>query len=73
MDHPPEMELRRTLDAFQLRAEALQVRLDGIQGILDAISEAIYIQDAEGHFLDVNQGAARMYRLPAGLLPRQDV
>jgi PAS domain S-box-containing protein len=64
MDHPPEKEFRRTLDAFQLRAEALQVRLDGVQGILDAISEAILIQDAEGCFLDVNEGAARMYGYP---------
>jgi len=64
MDHPPEKELRRTLDAFQLRAEALQVRLDGIQGILDAIAEAIYIQDADGRFLDVNEGAVRMYGFP---------
>jgi len=34
------------------------------QGLLDAISEAIYIQDASGRFLDVNEGAARMYGYP---------
>jgi PAS domain S-box-containing protein len=32
--------------------------------MIDAISEAIYVQDAEGQFLDVNEGAARMYGYP---------
>jgi len=32
--------------------------------MVNAISEAIYVQDAEGRFLDVNEGAARMYGYP---------
>ena len=34
------------------------------RAVLDAISEAIYIQDAEGRFLDVNDGVVRMYGYP---------
>ncbi len=36
---------------------------EAVPGILDAISEAVYIQDREGRFLYVNEGAARMYGL----------
>ena len=60
----PQKELRAALDASERRAEDLRERLAGMQGILDAISEAIYIQDAEGRFLDVNEGAARLYGYP---------
>ena len=60
----PQKNLREALDASERRAEGLQAHLDGTKGILDAISEAIYIQDAEGHFLDVNEGAMRMYGHP---------
>ena len=61
--HPPQ-NLREAFEASERRAEDLQARLEGTQGILDAISEAIYIQDAEGRFLDVNAGATRMYGYP---------
>jgi two-component system, cell cycle sensor histidine kinase and response regulator CckA len=64
MFQPTPRDLQGALDASERRAEGLQARLDGTQGILDAISEAIYIQDAEGRFLDVNEGAARMYGHP---------
>jgi PAS domain S-box-containing protein len=59
-----QADLREALAAAERRAAALQERMDGLQGILDAISEAIYIQDAEGRFLDVNAGAVRMYGHP---------
>jgi PAS domain S-box-containing protein len=64
MDDLPKTDLRAALDASELRAEGLQARLDGTRGILDAISESIYIQDAQGRFLDVNEGAVRMYGHP---------
>ena len=57
-------DLREALDASERRAEVLQARLDADRGVMDAISEAIYIQDAEGRFLDVNDGALRMYDRP---------
>ena len=64
----PRQDLREALDTSERRVEGLQARLDGAQGILDAIAEAIYIQDAEGHFLDVNEGAVRMYGHPRDFL-----
>jgi len=33
-------------------------------GLLNSIEEAIYIQDQNGYFLDVNQGAVKMYGYP---------
>ncbi|GLH74643.1 hypothetical protein GETHLI_31450 [Geothrix limicola] len=60
----PPRDLRQALDPSDLRADGLQARLDATHGMLDAISEAIYVQDAEGRFLDVNEGAARMYGYP---------
>jgi len=62
--HPPARDLRTALDASESQADGLQARLDATHGMIDAISEAIYIQDAEGRFLDVNEGAARMYGYP---------
>ncbi|NWJ39990.1 MAG: PAS domain S-box protein [Geothrix sp.] len=55
---------QESLEILRQRAEGLQARLESTQGMLDAISEAIYIQDAEGRFVDVNEGAARMYGYP---------
>ncbi len=34
------------------------------RGIFDSVTDAIYIQDEEGRFLDVNQGAVRLYGHP---------
>ncbi len=31
------------------------------RGLFDAVTEAIYIQDREGRFIDVNEGAVQMY------------
>ena len=55
---------QESLETLRQRAEGLQARLESTQGMLDAISEAIYIQDADGRFLSVNEGAARMYGYP---------
>jgi len=63
-DHPPPMDLREALAASERRAEGLQARLEATQGLMDAIQEAIYIQNEEGRFLDVNNGAVRMYGQP---------
>jgi PAS domain S-box-containing protein len=62
-------KLREALDAVQHRADDLQVRLEASEGMLHAIPEAIYVQDAEGRFLTVNQGAALMYGYPREYFP----
>jgi diguanylate cyclase (GGDEF)-like protein/PAS domain S-box-containing protein len=36
----------------------------GYRGLFDSITDAIYIQDEQGHFLDVNEGALAMYGYP---------
>ncbi len=33
-------------------------------GLFNAVTEAIYIQDKDGKFLDVNDGAVKMYGYP---------
>jgi diguanylate cyclase (GGDEF)-like protein/PAS domain S-box-containing protein len=51
---------------------ALEIRLrDSVttyRGILDSINEAVYVQDRNGCFLDVNEGALRMYGYPREFL-----
>ncbi|MCL4824532.1 MAG: PAS domain S-box protein, partial [Anaerolineales bacterium] len=34
------------------------------RGLFDSVSDAIYIEDLKGHFLDVNLGAEKMYGYP---------
>ena len=53
-DQGPEREAARILR----ESEA------AYRGLFDGVSEAIYVQDAQGRFLDVNQAAERMYGLP---------
>ena len=57
-------DLRKALAAAEGRASALETRLNTLEGMVDAISEAIYLLDAEGRFLDVNEGATRLYGYP---------
>lgn len=38
-----------------------QASLESFEDLFDSISDAIYIQDKEGRFLEVNQGAVDMY------------
>jgi PAS domain S-box-containing protein len=44
--------------------DALRETATSYRGLFDSVSDAIYIQDQEGRFLDVNQGAAKMYGYP---------
>lgn len=43
---------------------ALQDSETSYRGLFNSVSDAIYIQDKTGRFLDVNEGAARMYGYP---------
>jgi len=38
--------------------------LDSFQGLFNSITSAVYVQDSDGIFLDVNDGATRMYDYP---------
>ncbi len=43
---------------------ALKASEESYRGLFDSVMEAIYIQAADGTFLDVNEGAVRMYGYP---------
>ena len=40
----------------------LQENIDNLQSIFDSVSEAIYVVDENGIFIDVNKGAEKMYQ-----------
>jgi two-component system, cell cycle sensor histidine kinase and response regulator CckA len=44
--------------------EALRKSEESYRGLFNSVSDAIYIQDREGKFLDVNQGALSIYGHP---------
>jgi PAS domain S-box-containing protein len=44
--------------------EALRISEASYKGLFNSVKDAIYIQDREGRFLDVNQGAVDMYGYP---------
>lgn len=44
--------------------EALVKAAEAYHGLFDSVTDAIYIQDREGRFLDVNLGAVKMYGYP---------
>lgn len=44
--------------------DALRQSEESYRGLFNSVAEAIYIQDADGRFLDVNEGAVKMYGRP---------
>ncbi|MEW5939030.1 MAG: PAS domain S-box protein, partial [Chloroflexota bacterium] len=44
--------------------DALREIATAYRGLFDSVSDAIYIQNQQGRFLDVNQGAVQMYGYP---------
>ncbi len=44
--------------------EALKASEESYRGLFDSVMEAIYIQAPDGTFLDVNEGAVKMYGYP---------
>jgi hypothetical protein len=45
-------------------AKALQESESSYHGLFESVSDAIYVLDKEGRFIDVNQGAINMYQRP---------
>ena len=41
--------------------ESLRKSETSYRGLFNSVAEAIYVQDRDGHFLDVNEGAVNMY------------
>ncbi len=44
--------------------EAIKANEGSYRGLFNSVTQAIYIQDKDGHFLDVNNGAVKMYGYP---------
>ena len=53
--------IKQDISARKAAEAALRERQESWRGLFNSITEAIYIQDADGRFLDVNRGAERMY------------
>ncbi|MDQ6987475.1 MAG: ATP-binding protein [Mariprofundaceae bacterium] len=50
--------------AIRISEEKLRESEKTYHGIFNSLEEAVYIQNAQGRFLDVNEGAVRMYGYP---------
>ncbi|MBK6645075.1 MAG: PAS domain S-box protein [Anaerolineales bacterium] len=56
--------LKDELTARTQAEEALRISQSTFEGIFNSVTETIYIQDENGAFLDVNEGAEKMYGYP---------
>ncbi|MBS1158454.1 MAG: putative signaling protein [Proteobacteria bacterium] len=61
-------QLAALILAHHQGAENLQKSLETFRGIFDSISEALFIQAADGTFLDANSGAEQMFGEPRSAL-----
>ena len=52
----------RDITDRKLAENELQENKDNLQSIFDSVSEAIYVIDEKGIFIDVNKGAEKMYQ-----------
>ena len=59
-----DLVIVRDISERKLAEAALKESETSYQGLFNRVSEAIYIQDRDGHFLDVNEGAVKMYGCP---------
>ncbi len=57
-------QLAALILSHQRNADALQSSLDTFRGIFDSLSEALFIQDATGQFIDANRSAEQMLGYP---------
>lgn len=51
----------RDITAWKRMERALQEGVRSYRSLFDAVSDALYVQDRQGRFLDVNRGAVAMY------------
>ena len=54
----------RDISERKLAEAALKDSETSYQGLFNSVSDAIYIQDRAGHFLNVNEGVLKMYGYP---------
>ncbi|TRX24275.1 PAS domain S-box protein [Flavobacterium franklandianum] len=59
---PAVMNITRDITERKIAENELQANKDNLQSIFDSVSEAIYVIDENGTFIDVNKGAEKMYQ-----------
>jgi PAS domain S-box-containing protein len=59
---PRVIAVGRDITDRKLAENELQENRDNLQSIFDSVSEAIYVIDQNGTFIDVNKGAEKMYQ-----------
>ncbi len=52
------------LSVLKQAQDSLSISEASYQNLFNSIDDAIYVQDREGHFLDVNEGAVKLYGIP---------
>jgi PAS domain S-box-containing protein/putative nucleotidyltransferase with HDIG domain len=61
---PAIQAIARDISERKKAENALKESEISYQGLFNSVSDAIYVQDQDGRFLDVNQGAVQMYGYP---------
>lgn len=61
---PATLVVARDVEERKRVEDALRKSEASYRGLFNSVSDAIYIQDKDGKFLDVNQGAVEMYGYP---------
>ena len=61
---PSELVIVHDITERSQAEEKLKQSEENFRGLFNSVTDAIYIQDNEGRFLDVNEGAVKMYGYP---------
>ena len=62
------MGVARDITERRKAQEALQSIAESYRGLFNCVTDAIYVLDEQGMFIDVNQGAIKMYGYPRDVL-----
>ncbi|MBI4810933.1 MAG: PAS domain S-box protein, partial [Ignavibacteriales bacterium] len=59
-----EFGIARNITERKHAQEMLATSEESYRGLFNSLDDAVYVQDAEGKFLDLNEGAVKMYGYP---------
>lgn len=66
--HKAALVMAKDITRARQAVDAARVAETSYRSLFNSVAEAIYIQDRKGRFLDVNDGAAKMYGYPREFL-----